>query len=313
MTRGFPSRRLVVTGSAGFVARHFIEHIDNTANGPRSVIGFDIRPATSLTGHIECDLTNPESIRTCLREAEPDVVVHFAGVTQGTDLDPYLRVNVVGTHNLLQAAAALPIPPLIVTIGSAAQYGATSGTDVILTEESPQLARGAYGLSKVFQEKWAALFAATTNVPIVGVRIFNIIGPGEPDHLVPGAFLSQVAEVVAGKRSQVEVGNVETRRDFIDVRDVARAIWNLIGAYEPSVKGQFYNVASGKAVRIRDLIDASVALSGHAIPIVVDATRLRANDVACVIGDSSKLLALTGWRPTIPWRESIAAAWNGRT
>lgn len=313
MTKSFASRRLVVTGSAGFVAQHFIAHVDIAANRPTSIVGFDVRPSKSSAAHMACDLTNSESTRTCLRETEPDVVVHFAGVTQGAGLDPYIRVNVIGTHNLLQAAAALPTPPLIVTIGSAAQYGATSGTEVILTEESPQLARGACGLSKVFQGKWTALFAETTSVPIVGVRTFNIIGPGEPNHLVPGAFLAQVAEVVAGKRSQVDVGNVESRRDFIDVRDVARAIWSLIGAYAPSMNGQFYNVASGEAVRIRDLIDASVALSGRAIPVVVDATRFRANDVGCVIGDSSKLLALTGWRPTIPWRESIVAAWNTRT
>ncbi len=305
-------RRVIVTGSAGFVARHFIAQMAAAENAPEVIVGLDVRPSDSPALHRACDLTNLESAQSCLRESEPDVVVHFAGVTQGVDLDSYFRVNVSGTHNLLQAAAALPRAPLIVTVGSASQYGPTSGTELVLNEECPQLARGAYGLSKVLQEKWAGLYAEATKLPVIGVRIFNIIGPGQPSHLVPAAFLAQVADVISGKRSQIDVGNVETRRDFIDVRDATQAVWRLVSAFQPGMNGQFFNIASGEGVRIRDLVEASIALSGRAIPIVVDPSRFRANDVASVIGDNTKLREATGWRPTISWRESLHAAWNAR-
>jgi GDP-4-dehydro-6-deoxy-D-mannose reductase len=158
------------------------------------------------------------------------------------------------------------------------------------------------------QERWALLYHQEQQVPVICVRPFNIIGPGQSVSLVPAAFMQQIADVVRGTAQEVRVGDISTQRDFMDVRDTVDALWALMSA-GPEADGEVFNICSGQALKIADMLEACIALSGRDIPVVRDPSRLKAHDVAVIVGDNAKLKQCTGWQCRIPWRESLASMW----
>jgi GDP-4-dehydro-6-deoxy-D-mannose reductase len=215
---------------------------------------------------------------------------------------------VLAAAKLLSVAASLARPPRILIVGSAAQYGVTAGGHEVVDEERPLLGRTPYAVSKTLPEKWALVYAREKSLSVVCVRPFNLMGPGQPEGFVPVTFLRQVADVLDGRAAEVLVGNIETQRDFIDVRDLAAALWALMAA-DDRVAGQVFNIASGQPVRIRDMLDACVELGGQPVIIREDPARVRPNDVPVIVGDATKLRSLTGWQPQVPWRQSLADTW----
>jgi len=301
--------RVLVTGYAGFIGQHLIAHLRSLANGPPDIIGFDLRDSPGDFTRLQVDLTDAGATRRALEEVAPDAIVHLAGVTHSTDIQRCFAANVLAAQNLLATAAALPSPPIFLSIGSAAQYGIVSGGDVVVDEDTVLAATTPYGLSKAIQEQWTRLYADTA-LRVVCVRLFNVMGPGQTPQLVPATFLSQVTEALAGKRHRIEVGNTATCRDFVDVRDVVRALWLLLDGFRPAMNGAVYNVASGQPVRIHDMVEAAIALGGRSIPVHVDPVRLRRVDVPSIVGCFDRLRDAVGWRPTIAWRDSLRATWN---
>jgi GDP-4-dehydro-6-deoxy-D-mannose reductase len=258
---------------------------------------------------VKCDLTDSVAVAGVLREAAPDGIIHLAGVSQGDDLHAYFAANVAAAGHLLAAAAGLAQAPRVLVVGSAAQYGVTSLERVGVDETQPLLARTPYGLSKTLQEKWSLLYVVRQLLPVVAVRPFNIIGPGQAPSLVPAAFLHQIADVVDGKARDVSVGILSTERDFVDARDVAAALWALMEAGS-GADGEVFNIASGEAVKISDMLNACIRLSGRDIVVRQNPLRMRGGDVQTVVGDAAKLRRLTGWQPRIPWRQSLADMWQ---
>jgi GDP-4-dehydro-6-deoxy-D-mannose reductase len=248
-------------------------------------------------------------VAALLHDVAPQAVIHLAGVTTGPDLSRYFAGNVLAAEHLFRAAAALPRAPRVLVVGSAAQYGITTGGHEVVDEGRPLLGLTPYGVSKTLQEKWALAYVAARSLPAVCVRPFNLMGPGQPESLVPAAFLRQVAEVLAGRSQEVLVGNTWTARDFVDVRDVAAALWALATA-DQRVNGQVFNIASGEAVRIGDMLKACMELAGREVPVREDPARVRPNDVPTIIGDASRLRAATGWQPRIGWRDSLREMWR---
>ena len=309
MKSEFPET-VVVTGAAGFVGAHVLAHLAAAPNAPRRLVALDVRRgAASGVEWMACDLTDAARVAAVFRDVTPQGVIHLAGVTSSPDLSRYFAVNVQAAEYLLSACAELARPPRVVVVGSAAQYGIVTGRHETVDETRPLLGRTPYGLSKTLQEQWALAYHAARGLPVVGVRPFNLMGPGQPESLVPAAFLHQVAEVLAGRAAEVCVGNTWTERDFIDVRDVVAAMWALMVA-PGEVAGQVFNVATGEPLRIGDMLDACVALAGREIPIRPDPARIRPNDVPTIVGDAGKLRSLTGWRPRISWRQSLRDTWD---
>ncbi len=303
-------RRVVITGASGFLGTHLIRFLRRLPSPPEHITAVNLRHSPDEgVRWVTCDLVDPDSTARLIRKAAPDVVFHLAGVTGGTDLASLFSVNVLAAQNVLAAASAIEPSPRVITVGSAAQYGITSGGNEVVDEQRALLATTPYGVSKTLQEQWALLYANQISLPVVCVRPFNIIGPGQPGHLVPATFLSQVCGVVAGTSDRVLVGNTSTERDFTDVRDVVAAFWALATAPD-GVTGEIFVIASGRPVRIQEILDAAIALSGRAIPVEVDPARLQTQDVPSIVGDASKLRSLTGWEPKIPWRDSIADMWR---
>jgi len=303
-------KTVIVTGATGFIGSHVVAHLASAPNAPPGVVGLDIREGSPDQAQwIRCDLADAAQTAAALSGVSPDGIIHLAGLAAGPSLRDFFAANVQAAANLLAGAAALPRPPRVLVVGTAAQYGITSGEYEVVDEGHPLLGAAPYAVSKTLQEKWALAYAATRALPVIAVRLFNVMGPGQPPSLVPAAFLHQVADVLDGRATQVQVGNTATRRDFTDVRDVAAALWGLMNADERA-DGQVFNVASGEAVRIADMLEACLRLAGRPISVRQDPARVRITDVETIIGDAGRLRTLVGWRPAIGWPQSLADSWQ---
>ena len=308
-----PCQTVLVTGAAGFLGRHLLNTIENSPHAPDRIIALDSRlrpPAENVSQitRINCDLTDRAATDEIIRQTHPDGIIHLAGTAVADPLTCF-NVNTRAAANLLDAAAKLTSPPRVIIVGTAAQYGITAGDNVIVDENFPLNPLTPYALSKTMQEQWALHYARTGRVPLCCVRIFNIIGPGQSPNLVPAAFLQQLADVLAGRAEEISVGNTTTERDFTDVRDVTEALWKLLTT-ENDTNEQVFNVASGRAVKIADLLDACLALADREIPVRHDPARLKADDVPIIIGNNEKLRKTIDFSPTIDWRQSLQDMWQ---
>jgi nucleoside-diphosphate-sugar epimerase len=164
-------------------------------------------------------------------------------------------------------------------------------------------------VSKTVQEQWALLVGRAAPMHVTCVRPFNLLGPGQPADLVPATFLHQIARAVDGEIEEVLVGNTDTARDFIDVRDMAAATWALMKSDKVS-PGAVFNLCSGEPVTIEEMLRACLELAGRPVPVRCDATRLKAFDVPKIVGNPAKLRSVTDWRPRISWKQSLEDMWH---
>jgi len=304
-----PVTRLLVTGATGFVGGWTVRHwrqrhpdveLWTTSHLPRPEW---LRPDR----YRRVDLRDEEAARALVEESRPDAVVHLASLIGGADLEAYLSVNVLGTDRLLRALAESAAPGArVVQAGSAAMYGPVAPEDLPIREDHPLRPVTAYAVSKVAQEVVAAAHGRTSSLEIVRARFFNIIGPGQPESLVPMAFVRQLEAARDGRAEKLLTGDTSPERDFVDVRDATAAVDLLL---ERGRAGEAYNVASGMAVSIQEMIDELVAIAGVDVPQEVEASRLRPVDVPRVVGDASKIAADCGWSPSVPLRRSLTDMW----
>jgi GDP-4-dehydro-6-deoxy-D-mannose reductase len=317
--------KVAVTGAAGFVGGHLVEHVRRAAPGVELVgivrpRGGAAAPATPGLRLVEADLADPPAVQSVLAEARPDAVVHLAGQSspQQSWLDPggTLRANVLGIVHLVDAARRAGLRPALLVVGSAEEYGPVTPDETPLRETSPLRPLSPYAVSKVAQGLLARECGAAAGLRVVRTRTFHHTGPGRGEAFAESSFARQVAEIEAGLRPAViHVGNLEAIRDFTDVRDVVRAYWALL---EKGEAGEVYNVCSGRGRPIRELLDVLLGLARADVEIRVDPERLRPADVPVQVGDPSRLRALTGWEPRIPlettledllddWRRRVAS------
>jgi len=301
---------LVITGAAGFVGSHLLAHLADAPDAPSRLVGVDLRAgAPGAAEWVSCDLASAPEAAALVKRFAPHTIIHLAGLAAGDDLHACFAANVQAAANLLAAASAADRAARVIIVGSAAEYGVAAGDYEVVDEGRPLLGRTPYAVTKTLQERWALAYAEAGALEVVCVRPFNLMGPGQPRRLVPAAFLHQVAEVVDGKRAEVGVGNTATSRDFTDVRDAVAALWAL-AATSHRVTGEVFNLASGRAVRIADLLEACLALAGRPVPVRRDPARRRSEDVPTIVGDAGKLRRATGWQPRISWQQSLHDMWN---
>lgn len=265
--------------------------------------------------YCEVDIRRADEVRSVVRNVRPAHIYHLAGVS-AVDVswsDPRLTfdVNVLGALNVFEAAMNLPSPPRILNVSTSQVY-ASSAT--ILTENSRLDPDNPYAASKAMAELLRVQYRKSAGGGIITARSFNHTGPGQLPNFVLPSMAKQFAEMEAGLRPpKLTVGNIEVMRDFTDVRDVVAAYFALL---EKGRTGEVYNVCSGSAVRLSDVIAKFEAISGMAIQIDVDPQRLRSNEIPAVFGDATKIRTETGWNPEIPlettlrdllnyWREKI--------
>jgi GDP-4-dehydro-6-deoxy-D-mannose reductase len=295
--------RALVTGAAGFCGKYLSSYLSEQGY---LVIGFDRLDA--LHPELESytsDVTDSEQVRAVVDRVGPSDVFHLAALT-----DPRLgyrelhRVNALGTLSVLNAVHHSCPSATVLVVSSSAVYGRACQEDLPITERQPFHPANAYAVSKVVQEMVSYHQFIHYDLRVIRTRAFNITGPGQRADFVTSAFARQIAEIEAGWREPVvEVGNLESVRDFIDVRDAVRAYQLVADQGKP---GEVYNICSGQGTSIGDLLNWLLELSTQRdISVQIEPSRLRLADVPIQIGDASKLRALTGWSPAIPLRQTL--------
>ena len=300
--------RVLVTGAAGFVGRHLLAAL--AAEAPARRVFAWRRPGG--TGPVadggpvvwqEVDLRDRAAVARAVAEAAPARVYHCGGAAAvagswGRVVET-LETNVVGTDHLLQAVhAACPAARVLVP-GSALVY---RPSEEALGEDHPVGPVTPYGLSKLAQEMLAEQFAAD-GLAILLTRSFTHLGPGQDRAYAASSFAYQIARIEAGRAEPVlRVGALDARRDLTDVRDTVRAYLALMGA---GVPGRRYNVCTGRAHRMQDVVDGLLRLARKPIAVELDPARLRPSDHPRLCGDRGRIGAETGWAPRIPLDETL--------
>jgi GDP-4-dehydro-6-deoxy-D-mannose reductase len=232
----------------------------------------------------------------------PDAVLHLAAQSSvaASFQDPELtfKVNFFGTFNLLQALRAVGFQGVFVYVGSADVYGATGDADLPTNESQPLRPRSPYAVSKVAAEALCYQWSQTQSFPVVLIRPFNQIGPGQDLRFAIPQFAHQIVEIVRGRRPpRLVTGDLDVTRDFVDVRDAVRAYRMLL---ERGQNGEVYNLCSGQERSLRSLLHQLLAIAGVEAEMQVDPSLLRPGEQRRVVGNPAKIRTLIGWEPEIP-------------
>jgi GDP-4-dehydro-6-deoxy-D-mannose reductase len=299
------ARPALVTGAAGFAGGHLLQHLlrfEPAVSAWTNPSGQ--RPARddARVAWRAVDLLDRDAVFEAIAKGPPSTIYHCAGVADvgGSWANPEraLRVNVLGTHHLLEAVSLAGLDCPVLVTGSALIYRPSSEP---IAESFPIGPTGPYGVSKLAQEMLALRSAVDR---VIVTRSFNHAGPGQSDAYVASSFARQIAGIEAGLAPPVlRVGNLDSRRDITDVRDVVRA-YRLLALHGASRRP--YNVCSGHAVRIGDLLEMLLGMSRVTIAVESDPARMRPSDNPVVAGDPSRISAETGWRPEIPIEQSLS-------
>jgi GDP-4-dehydro-6-deoxy-D-mannose reductase len=287
--------RAFVTGGKGFVGAWLADHLRRSGD---EVVVVDR----------EVDVTDPEAIGPVLLDARPDAVYHlaaFAHVGQSwDDRAEVTRVNVVGTAAVLDACRRCPSPPGVLLVSSAEVYGVVPADRQPIGEGEPLAPVTPYAASKAAAEQLAVQAHLGDGLPVVRVRPFNHIGPGQSPSFVVPALAARIVAAERSGASAITVGNLAARRDMTDVRDVVRAYRLLVTDGRP---GEVYNVCSGRAVAIQEVADRLLALAGTDLQLQVDPALVRPTDVPEVRGDRTRITEATGWVPELALDDTLRA------
>jgi GDP-4-dehydro-6-deoxy-D-mannose reductase len=279
--------RAFITGGGGFVGKWLADHL--RAQGD-DVVAVDL----------EVDVTDPQAIGPALAAAHPDAVYHLAALTHvGDSWDapgPVLAVNVLGTAEVLAAARRVASPPTVLVVSSAEVYGVVGEDQLPLAETAPVCPSSPYAASKAAAEAVALQAWRGYGQPVIVVRPFNHIGPGQSPAFAVAALASRIVQAERDGSPALAVGTLTTRRDFTDVRDVVRAYRLLAERGEP---GSTYNICSGIDVSMADIAERLLAAAGTSLELVTDPTLVRPVDTPALRGDPARVRMATSWRPEI--------------
>lgn len=306
--------KILITGLSGFVAKHFLDYLEN--NHIRTqVLGIDIQPISIVTDfkyidfNYACvDLLQEEDIERVLFQFQPEYILHLASYSSVAFSwrNPILSFqnNVNIFLNLLEVIRKYSLSTRILSIGSSEEYGNINTSDIPLKETSRLDPLSPYAVARVSQEMLSRLYANSYNLDIVMTRSFNHIGPGQSDVFVVSSFVRRVLEAKLNGEHNIElsVGNIDIVRDFLDVRDVVRAYYKLL---HRGKKGEVYNVCSGRAVRLSEVITVIAGLLEIEVVPLIDKKLIRPNDNMLIVGDNSKLCKDTDWYPKYDLKDSI--------
>jgi GDP-4-dehydro-6-deoxy-D-mannose reductase len=299
---------IAVTGASGFVGPHLVAHLRNRGHRVeaigRSSDPPDLRDSFGSVIGARFELQDYSSVSACLSELGADAIVHLAGqasVRRSWEAPgETLSSNVVGAAHLLEAARQAGTRVLLV--GSAQQY-ARSTAPLPLKESDPLAPSSPYAVGKTAQEQIGLAYHGRYGLPVLATRSFNHTGPGQSREYAVGSFCAQIAEVERGERVRLEVGNLDARRDMLDVRDVVAAYAALV---ESGRVGEVYNVCSGRAIRVGDMLSQLLGAAGMDSSVEVVAAPSTSQDTDILVGDPSKIRADVGWEPQIPLERSLA-------
>ncbi|CAN5302458.1 GDP-mannose 4,6-dehydratase [soil metagenome] len=300
--------QVLVTGAGGFLASALLGRVAAAWPMARVTgIGRGAAKGPGLHEAVQLDLNDLPALDQVIARLRPDIVFHLAGRLAG-DWAALYRDNLFATHALLDALSLHAPAARIVVVGSAAECGILGPGCLPVLEDHPLHPVSAYGASKAAQSL-AARSYAFRGLHVLVARVFNIVGRGTPADTALGAFAEQLRAIGQGRvEPLMRVGNLATRRDFVDVGDIASALCALA---RQGVAGELYNVCSGQSSEIGDLLTRMIVLSGLEVRVEAEAMRLRPVDVPEVYGSFAKINAACGWAPCVTLSDSLLATLDG--
>lgn len=297
----------LVIGAAGFVGSYLLAEM--RANGMDAYATKLPHEKLDNTDAVvyDLDIMDKEAIASLLFEIRPDYIFHLAAQSSvgvawknpGLTVD----VNIKGSINVMDAVRELFYKPRVLLIGSGEEYGHIRPGETPINEENSLRPGNIYAATKVCQNMIGSIYSKAYDLELMMVRAFNHIGPGQAPMFVVSDFCKQVAEIEKGLREPVmKVGNLAAKRDFTDVRDVVKAYVKLI---QTGKAGETYNVGSGNAKAIQEILDLIVSMSRSNVKVEIDPNKIRPVDVPIIEADITKLQELTGWKPEITLEQTI--------
>ncbi len=305
--------KVLITGITGMAGSHLADYLLTLDNidiygtkrwrSPLSNIEH-IKENVKL---IDCELTDSKAVEKVIDDIKPDKIFHLAAQshvpTSWQSPTNTLTNNIVSELNIFEAVRKLGICPIIHIAGSSEEYGMVYEDEIPIKETNPLRPLSPYGVSKVTQDLLAYQYQKSYGLNVCRTRAFNHTGPRRPDVFMTSAFAKQMAEIVNGKQEpKIYVGNLESKRDFTDVRDVVKAYWL---ATEKCYHDEVYNICSGKCWSGAEVLDILLGIADISVDIVQDPSRMRPSDVPLLYGDCSKFQLRTGWMPEIPFETTM--------
>ena len=305
--------KALVIGGAGFVGNYLIERLICEGHKVYATCLPNEKIENAECESFSLDILDKSAAKEILSDVKPDWIFHLAAQSSVSYSwkNPQLTVdvNIKGTVNVLDAMRESGLDKTrIILIGSGEEYGYIREGACPIKETEPLNPGNIYAATKACQSMIGSIYARAYGMDIVMVRAFNHIGPAQLTQFVVADFCNQAAEIEKGNRKpEISVGNLAVKRDFTDVRDIVRA-YELLA--EKGVSGKIYNVGSGKAVLIEDILKLIVSKSTAEITVSVDKARLRPADVPVIEADISEIKADTGWEPEISLEKTIEDTLN---
>lgn len=302
-------KRVLVTGASGFVGRRLMPRLAEVGHDAIGLTGPEAEP-----GPLRVDLTDTTATRAAFAHLQPDVVVHLAAMSSvgvgGSQPDEVWRANFDGARSVALACRALQQDVRLIFASSGEVYGRRFNEGPC-DERAPIAPMSAYARSKAASE-FELEDIARDGLTVTTLRLFNHTGPGQDQRFVAPSFAAQIAAAAKAGGGQIRVGNLDAMRDFSDVDDVIGAYATVISDMaQPEAAFEVFNVGSGQARAVREVLDLLIAVSGSDVEVVTDPARMRPSDIARAEGHFEKIADRYGWRTTTPLEATLASlyAW----
>lgn len=296
--------KVLITGAAGFVGKHLLGYLKK--EGDHEILGIDLSfknfgPGGSLDNMevLEADLTEKESVFNIIKEFKPNQVYHLAAQSSVSysweNPVETFRINVFSGINIMEGLRLFCPSCRILVVCTAEEYGETNDVHEAIDENFKIYPQNPYAISKSAIDFFSSVYHNAYKLPVFISRSFNHIGPGQSEKFVCSDFARQIALIENGLKDPViNVGNLKSQRDFLDVRDAVSAYFHIVNRGK---EGEIYNVCSGSKYKISNLLDMLVSLSTRQdIKVSIDRSKFRAIDVEAIYGNNSKLKDHTGWK-----------------
>lgn len=307
-------KRVLITGITGFAGSHLADFLLEEHPEIEVWGTYRWRSRRENIEHIEgrirlleCELDDATAVRRALEAARPDAIFHLAAQSfvPASWVAPAdtLQSNILGQTNLFEAIRELELDPVVQIACSSEEYGLVLPDETPIRESNPLRPLSPYAVSKVAQDYLGYQYFQSYGIKAIRTRGFNHEGPRRGEVFVMSNFAKQVAAIEAGLHEPlIRVGNLDSVRDFTDVRDMVRGYWLALEKCEP---GEVYNLCSGKAYSIQQVLDLLLGMTKAKIEVRQDRLRLRPSDVPVLLGDRTKFTQATGWEPTIPFEQTL--------
>ncbi len=300
--------KVLITGASGFTGKWMLRYIRRIAPQETELTclvnsSIDLGIDSANINVIKGNLLKRDQFEACFSSVCPARVIHLAGLNQGT-LSELLETNVVGTKNLLDTVLVTNPQCRILVISSSAVYG--NAGNLPISEEIPCKPLSEYGISKTAQEILCRMYHQVHGAHIAVARPFNLLGPGQSSSFVCGRIISQVIQIRQGVKKGIDLSEIISGRDFIDVRDAVAGYWSLLThpKFEQICTGKSFNIGSGKTCKISQVIEYIEEITGEKYSVHLPSSSYQTR-IPTQQADISCIQKITNWSPKIPLKDSL--------